>query len=256
MEACPMNEEIPPEGNAAPTEQVRTMFDRIAPVYDGMNAAISGFQEPRWRRRAVQAAELRPGMHALDVACGTGKVSADLLAAVSPGGNVLGVDFSPVMIQRAGSAFADRPGLRFVVGDALALPVEDGAFDAATIAFGMRNLPDYGKGFAEMRRAVRPGGRVICLEIARPRSRLGRAIQAWFDRVVPIIGRLAGQGGAYAYLVQSTKGYPSPERIAAIMADAGLERVRWAPLSGGIVTLHVGVRSLDGDVDGAATLAR
>jgi demethylmenaquinone methyltransferase / 2-methoxy-6-polyprenyl-1,4-benzoquinol methylase len=259
-----MNDQSPPRGNRAPPEQVRMMFDRIAPVYDGMNAAISGFQEQRWRRRVVRAAELRPGMHALDVACGTGKVSADLLARVSPDGGVLGVDFSPGMIERARSTFADRAGLRFVVGDALALPVEDETFDAATIAFGMRNLPDYGKGFAEMRRAVRPGGRVICLEIARPRTRLGRAVQAWFDRVVPIIGRLVGQGDAYAYLVQSTKGYPAPERIAAIMVEEGLERVRWAPLSGGIVTLHVGVRPRDGDMGGdtgddaagGATLAR
>ena len=104
---------------------------------------------------------------------------------------------------------------------ALALPVEDGRFDAATIAFGMRNLADYRQGFAELRRAVRPGGRVVCLEIARPRSRLGRAIQAWFDRIVPVIGRAVGQGSAYAYLVQSTRAYPAPEQIAVLMVEAG-----------------------------------
>lgn len=238
-----------PEGNPAPPAEIRTMFDRIAPVYDGMNAAISGFQEPRWRRLAVRSAALRGGMRALDVACGTGKVAADLQAAVALGGEVLGIDFSPAMIDRARQTFSDRPGLRFEVGDALSLPVEDGAFDAATIAFGMRNLADYRQGFAEMRRAVRPGGRVVCLEIARPTSRLGRLVQAWFDSVVPIIGRLVGQGGAYAYLVRSTKSYPSPERIAQIMTDVGLEEVRWTALSGGIVTIHVGLRS-------SATLAR
>ena len=240
-----------PSGNPSPPDQVRTMFDQIAPVYDSMNAAISGFQEPRWRRLLVEATDLAPGMRALDVACGTGKVSADLQAAVAPGGTVLGIDFSPRMVEWAKAAFRARPGLSFAVGDALALPVEDGQFDAATIAFGMRNLADYRQGFAELRRAVRPGGRVVCLEIARPRTRLGRAVQTWFDRIVPVIGRVIGQGGAYAYLVQSTRAYPSPDQIAALMADAGLAQVHWRPLSGGIVTLHVGVRPHNPDVPAA-----
>lgn len=229
------------EGNAAPPERIREMFDRIAGGYDGMNALISGFQEPRWRRRAVREAALGPGMRALDVACGTGKVAADLNLAVSPGGSVVGVDISTGMIERA-RARHGRTGLTFVVGDALALPVEDAAFDAATIAFGMRNLADYRRGFAEMRRAVRPGGRVVCVEIARPRRRLGRLIARWFDHVVPVLGRFVGQRGAYAYLVRSVRAYPSPERIAEIMQQAGLSDVRWFGLSGGIVTIHVALR--------------
>jgi demethylmenaquinone methyltransferase/2-methoxy-6-polyprenyl-1,4-benzoquinol methylase len=144
------------------------------------------------------------------------------------------------MIRVAKRRFADRPGLEFVVGDALTLPTEDGSFDAATIAFGMRNLPDYAKGFAEMARSVRPGGRVVCLEIARPRSRLARILQFWFDKFVPVIGRVAGQGNAYGYLVRSVKGYPGPDRIAEIMRDAGLEAVTWQGMSGGIVTIHIG----------------
>lgn len=232
------------EGNPAPPERIRDMFDRIAGVYDGMNTLISGFQEPRWRRRAVREAALGPGMRALDVACGTGKVSADLAAAVAPGGEVVGVDISPRMIDRASERY-QRPGLTFVVGDALALPVGDATFDAATIAFGMRNLADYRQGFVELHRAVRPGGRVVCLEIARPRRLLGRLIVRWFDRVVPIVGRLVGQGGAYAYLVRSVRSYPDPDRIAAIMAEAGLRDVRWTGLSGGIVTIHVGTRPLE-----------
>ncbi len=230
------------EGNAAPPERIREMFDRIADLYDGMNAMISGFQEPRWRRRAVHEAALRPGMRALDVACGTGKVAADLHRAVAPDGSVVGVDVSTRMIARARARFG-REGLTFVVGDALALPVEDGAFDAATIAFGMRNLADYQRGFAEMRRADRPGGRVVCLEIARPRRLIGRLIARWFDHVVPLLGRLVGQGEAYAYLIRSVRAYPSPERIAEIMESAGLSDVRWFGLSGGIVTIHVGIRA-------------
>lgn len=227
-------------GNAATASQVQVMFDRIARRYDLLNLIISAFQEPRWRRHLVDRAGLRPGGAALDVASGTGKVAADLHRRVQPGGQVLGVDLSPGMTAIAQRRCVGRPGLRYVVGDALALPTDDAAFDAATIAFGMRNLPDYRQGFAEMARSVRPGGRVLCLEIARPRSRLARFSRWWFDRVVPIIGRAAGQGAAYAYLVKSVRAYPAPERIAEIMREAGLVDVTWRALTGGIVTLHEG----------------
>jgi demethylmenaquinone methyltransferase/2-methoxy-6-polyprenyl-1,4-benzoquinol methylase len=233
-------EHTPSSGNSAPPERVAEMFDRISGVYDPMNLAISGFQEPRWRRHAVRETGLGPGGRALDVACGTGKVTRDLWRAVQPGGSALGVDFSESMIELATHRAAGDEGLRFVIGDALKLPVEDGAFDAATIAFGMRNLSDYRRGFAEMARAVRPGGRVVCLEIARPTSRLGKLIGRWFDSMVPLIGRLVGQGSAYAYLVRSTKEYPAPDEIARIMRSAGLREVAWYGLSFGIVTIHTG----------------
>lgn len=232
-------------GNAAPPEQVGAMFDRIAPVYDLMNLIISGFQEPRWRRRAVAATAVEPGMAAIDVATGTGKVAASLGDRVGDLGTVLGVDVSPGMIQRAQGAYRERSNLSFVTGDAMALPAPDATFDAATIAFGMRNLPDYRRGFAEMRRVVRPGGRVVCLEIARPNHLLARIARVWFERIVPVLGRLAGQGGAYAYLVQSVQNYPDPERIAAIMRDAGLVDVHWTPMTLGMVTVHVGTRPDD-----------
>lgn len=228
------------QGNAAPPERISEMFDRIAGVYDGMNLVISGFQEPRWRRRAVEAAALRAGGHALDVACGTGKVTRDLHRAAQPGGEALGIDAAPRMIEAAKARVHGVEGLRFEVADALGMPVEDDAFDGATIAFGMRNLADYGQGFSEMARAVKPGGRVVCLEITRPSSRVGRLIASWFDHIVPLIGRLARQGDAYAYLVRSTKSYPAPDRIAEIMTESGLTDVRWVAMSGGIVTLHTG----------------
>ena len=157
----------------------------------------------------------------------------------SPGGTALGVDFSERIIERARRRDG-QDGPTYVLGDALALPVGDATFDAATIAFGMRNLADYELGFREMARAVRPGGRVVCLEIARPRSRLGRLLQRWFDHVVPVIGRMLGLGGAYAYLVASTRDYPGPDEVAGIMADAGLGDVHWFGMSGGMVTIHVG----------------
>ncbi len=227
-------------GNAAAPTEVGAMFDRIGRVYDPLNLLISAFQEPRWRRRAVALAGLRPGGRAIDVATGTGKVAADLLRSAEPGGRVLGVDISPGMIGVAQRRNVSRPGLTFVIGDAMALPAEDDRFDAATIAFGMRNLPDYARGFAEMARVVRPGGKVVCLEIARPRSRPARILRWWFEHLVPVLGRIAGQGGAYAYLVRSVQGYPAPERIATIMSDAGLLGIHWVRMSGGIVTLHVG----------------
>jgi demethylmenaquinone methyltransferase/2-methoxy-6-polyprenyl-1,4-benzoquinol methylase len=228
-------------GNEATPAEIGAMFDRISRVYDSLNLAISLFQEPRWRRRAVALAALPPGGRAIDVATGTGKVAADLHLAAGPGGEVLGIDVSPGMIGVARRRHKGRPGLMFVVADAMSLPAEDGQFDAATIAFGMRNLPDYRRGFAEMARVVRPGGRVICLEIARPRGRLARMLRLWFERVVPLVGRLAGQGDAYGYLVRSVRHYPPPERVADLMRDVGLVDVRWFAMSGGLVTIHVGV---------------
>ena len=229
-------------GNAAPPVEVGAMFDRISGVYDVMNAIISGFQEPRWRRRAIAMAGVGVGDAVIDVATGTGKVAASLKDQVGPSGRVLGVDLSAGMIRRAGRAYARRPGMEFVVGDAMALPADDATFDAATIAFGMRNLPDYGRGFAEMCRVVRPGGRVVCLEIARPNGLIPRIGRFWFERAVPLLGRLVGQGEAYGYLVESVRNYPPPERIAAIMREAGLIDVAFVPMTFGMVTVHVGRR--------------
>jgi demethylmenaquinone methyltransferase / 2-methoxy-6-polyprenyl-1,4-benzoquinol methylase len=267
--------EIRPRGNAAPTPAVAAMFDRIARRYDAMNMLISGFQEARWRRRLVAATGLGPAMSAVDVATGTGKVATSLADVVGPFGRVVGVDVSQSMIALARSRAFDRVELQFVVGDAMALPLPDGGFDhgsapdgdptlagiepatgfeagdaagplrgfdAATIAFGMRNLPDYRQGFAEMRRVLRPGGVVACLEIARPRSLIGRFGRLWFERAVPWLGGAIGQGEAYRYLVESVRAYPPPEEIAAIMRDAGLVDVAWRRMLFGMVTLHTGRR--------------
>jgi demethylmenaquinone methyltransferase/2-methoxy-6-polyprenyl-1,4-benzoquinol methylase len=226
----------------ASSGEIGAMFDRIAPLYDGMNAVISGFQEPHWRRRAVAATNLGRGMAAIDVATGTGKLAGSLADRVGPFGRVVGVDVSAGMLERARAAGDDAPWLEFVIGDALALPSDDASFDAATIAFGMRNLPDYRRAFAEMVRVVRPGGRVVCLEIARPRSLAGRVGRLWFERAVPLIGRAVGQADAYRYLVASVRAYPSPPEIAALMRQVGMASVSWVPLSLGMVTIHVGQR--------------
>ena len=232
----------PQRGNSVAPGEVGATFDRIAAVYDPLNVLISGFQEPRWRRRLVAATGLQPGMSAIDVATGTGAVARDLGRAVGPTGSVLGVDISAGMVARAAAHAGTPAHVRYELGNAVALPVADGAFDAATIAFGMRNLPDYAAGFAEMARVVGPGGIVACLEIARPRTLIGRLGRLWFERAVPRIGALAGQGEAYRYLVASVRTYPAPAEIASIMRGVGLVDVRWQPLTFGMVTLHTGRR--------------
>jgi demethylmenaquinone methyltransferase/2-methoxy-6-polyprenyl-1,4-benzoquinol methylase len=229
-------------GNAASTADVEAMFDRLAPRYDVMNALVSVFQEPRWRRRVVELARLEPGMSAVDVATGTGKVAEGLADQVGVFGHVVGVDVSRAMIERARRANVDRIELEFVIGDALALPLESGAFDAATIAFGVRNLPDYAQGFAEMLRVLRPGGWVVCIETARPNGIFGRLAWLWFERVVPLLGRLSRVPDAYRYLVATARAYPEPRAIASMMTEVGFEEVRWTGLTFGIVTIHTGRR--------------
>jgi demethylmenaquinone methyltransferase/2-methoxy-6-polyprenyl-1,4-benzoquinol methylase len=235
-----------PAGNPARPAEVRAMFDRIAPRYEAMNTLMTLGLDAAWRRRAVRAARLAPGMRAVDVACGSGSLTRELARAVGRGGDVVGVDVSAGMLDvaRRRAARGDAPEPRYVEGDALALPVPDAAADAVTIAFGLRNMADYGRCIAEMGRVTRPGGRVVVLEIAEPSGRIGRILSAtWFGRIVPLLGRLAGDGDAYRYLPDSVRSYPGPDAIARLMEAAGLADVRWHRLPPGLVTLHVGRRA-------------
>ncbi len=217
------------------------MFDTIAPVYDRLNTLMTGGQDGRWRRAAVRAAGLRPGDAVVDAACGTGRLSAVLADAVGPFGRVVGVDLSEGMIERARSDYPDIVQLEFRVGNALALPFADESFDAATIAFGLRNLADFEAGFRELARVVRPGGRVVCLELTMPRPRLwGRMFHASFRRGAPIAGRLFGVPDPYRYLPTSLEGFPDADHLAAIMRRAGLGEVAFRRLGLGSVALHVG----------------
>jgi demethylmenaquinone methyltransferase/2-methoxy-6-polyprenyl-1,4-benzoquinol methylase len=217
------------------------MFDSIAPVYDRMNTLMTAGMDGRWRRQAVRATGLAAGGRALDVACGTGKLTAALARVVGPQGRVVGVDLSPAMLDAARLAFGEVPGVELVLGNALALPVEDDAFDAATIAFGLRNLSSYEDGFREMARAVRSGGRVVCLELSVPQSRLvGRLYKSSFRLVAPAMGALFRRRAAYSYLPTSVEGFPPAEQIAETMRRAGLLNVRFKRLALGAVALHVG----------------
>jgi demethylmenaquinone methyltransferase/2-methoxy-6-polyprenyl-1,4-benzoquinol methylase len=220
-------------GTLAP-EGVRMMFDRIAPIYDAMNRLMTAGLDQRWRRLTVAAVVSR-GDRVLDVCCGTGDLA---IAAHEAGADVTGLDFSERMLERARRK---QPGVAWVQGDALSLPFEDGVFDAATVGFGVRNLADLQRGLEELRRVLRPGGRVGILEITRPRGFLRHFYALWFDQIVPLLGKLLPGGAAYTYLPASVKRFPGPEELAAMMTGAGLADARFRLFAGGIVALHTGV---------------
>jgi demethylmenaquinone methyltransferase / 2-methoxy-6-polyprenyl-1,4-benzoquinol methylase len=220
-----------------PETQVRAMFDRIARVYDLMNSLMTAGMHHRWRERAADLARVGPGSRALDVATGTGDLAIELAGR---GAEVTGLDFSEPMLELArGKA----PGIEWVQGNALELPYGDGEFDAATVGFGARNFSDLGRGLAEMARVTRPGGHVVVLEITTPQKPpLSWFFRLWFDRVVPSLGRVAGDPDAYTYLPSSVRRFPGPRELAAEMAAAGLEDVRWVLTAGGIIAIHSGTR--------------
>jgi demethylmenaquinone methyltransferase/2-methoxy-6-polyprenyl-1,4-benzoquinol methylase len=219
--------------------QVRAMFDRIAGLYDLMNSVMTAGLHHRWRERAADLAALAPGDRALDVATGTGDLALELSRRVGPAGEVVGSDFSEGMLEHARRKGARAGNVRFEQANALALPYADGEFAAATAGFGARNFSDLAQGLREMTRVVRPGGRVVVLEITTPtRPPLSTFFRLWFDRVVPMIGR----DEAYTYLPNSVKRFPGPEALAAVMAGAGLTDIRWILTAGGIIALHVGTK--------------
>ena len=218
---------LPPEG-------VRSMFDRIAPVYDAMNRLMTAGLDQSWRRETA-AAVVRPGDRVLDVCCGTGDLA---LAAAEAGGHVTGLDFSAPMLERARRK---STGIDWVEGDALALPCIDGSFDAVTIGFGLRNLTNVEQGLAELRRVLGPDGRLAILEITRPRGVLAPFYRFWFDGVIPLAGKVLPGGSAYSYLPASVRRFPAPESLAKLLDEAGFAEIRWRLFAGGIVALHTGV---------------
>jgi demethylmenaquinone methyltransferase/2-methoxy-6-polyprenyl-1,4-benzoquinol methylase len=218
--------------------QVRAMFDRIARVYDLMNSVMTAGMHHRWRERAADLAAVGPGDRVLDVASGTGDLAIELARRVGPDGTVIGSDFSEPMLERARQKSA---AVTWEQANALDLPYPDDGFDAVTVGFGARNFSDLDRGLAEMTRVVRPGGRVVVLEMTTPRRPpLSTFFSVWFDRVIPLLGRIAGDPDAYAYLPSSVKRFPGPEALAGRMHAAGLDDVRWILTAGGIIALHVG----------------
>ena len=230
-----------PRSGTLTEPQVRAMFDRIAGFYDVMNTVMTAGLHHRWRARAADLAALGAGDSALDVACGTGDLAIALSQRVGADGEVIGSDFAQEMLERAR---AKAPALQWDLGNALDLPYASNRFDAATVGFGARNFSDLDRGLAEMARVVKPGGRVVVLEITTPREPpLSTFYSLWFDRIVPLIGRLTGEDEAYTYLPSSVKRFPGPEGLAAAMQRAGLREIRWILTAGGIIALHVGTKA-------------
>jgi demethylmenaquinone methyltransferase/2-methoxy-6-polyprenyl-1,4-benzoquinol methylase len=236
----------PQPGGAEFATQVNRMFDRIAGVYDRMNTTMTAGLDRRWRERAVDRLGPLDGARALDVCCGTGDLALELGRRVGPSGSVTGCDFSEPMLDlaRAKSTEHGAGNVRFEWADALELSYDGGSFDAVTVGFGVRNFADLDRGLAELARVLRPGGRLAILEITQPtRPPLSWFFGMWFDRVVPLLGALAGDSDAYSYLPESVKRFPPPEGLAARLAAAGLSEVRYLVLAGGIIAIHTATKA-------------
>jgi len=215
-------------------DSVRSMFDRIAPVYDVMNHVMTAGLDIRWRRLAAQAA-VRPRDRVLDAACGTGDLAiADRKAGAV---RVTGLDFSEKMLERA----RRKADLEWIHGDMLALPFAEGTFDAATVGFGVRNVADLELALRELRRVLKPGGRLAILEITQARGPLKPFFSLWFDRIVPLLGKVLPGGSAYTYLPESVKRFPTAEGLVELLVSSGFGEVEFRLLGGSIVALHTGV---------------
>jgi demethylmenaquinone methyltransferase / 2-methoxy-6-polyprenyl-1,4-benzoquinol methylase len=221
------------ETGRLPADGVRRMFDRIAPVYDVMNRVMTAGLDRRWRRITLDAT-VATGDRVLDACCGTGDLA---IGARRRGARVTGLDFSSAMLERARGKDA---GIEWVQGDALALPFEDGSFDAATVGFGVRNVDDLEAGLRELRRVLRDGGRLGILEITTPRGALAPFYRVWFDRVVPLLGKVLPGGAAYSYLPASVCRFPGPDELQALLERCGFDAVQYRLFAGGIVALHTG----------------
>jgi demethylmenaquinone methyltransferase/2-methoxy-6-polyprenyl-1,4-benzoquinol methylase len=234
--------ERPGAGAIKSDHDVRRMFGRIVRRYDLMNRLMTGGQDERWRKKAVRYARAAGSDAALDVATGTG----DLALALAGGGfrRVVGLDFAPEMIAAAEAKGRGCDGVEFLVGDAMALPFPDGTFDAVTVSFGLRNIRDYGGALREMARVLRPAGRLVCLELTPYRKPvLGRIFNAYFSRVVPMVGGwLSGDAEAYRYLPSSVAAFPDAVALAELMRQSGFARVEIERVGGGTVAIHVAVR--------------
>ena len=220
-------------GTLAP-EEVRGLFDRIAPVYDVMNRVMTAGLDRSWRRLTVEAV-VQPGDRVLDACCGTGDLA---VAAEREGGRVTGLDFSSQMLARARRKSTTIDWLQ---GDLLALPFADASFDAATVGFGVRNVGDLELALRELRRVLRPGGRLAILEITQPRGLMRSFFSLWFDRVVPLLGKVLPGGAAYTYLPASVRRFPDAEALVGALGRNGFDEVRFRLLGGTIVALHTAV---------------
>lgn len=230
-----MNEELP---------FVKEMFDKIAPRYDFLNRLLSARQDVMWRDQMVRAAGLSKGARVLDVACGTCDVGLEISSQLQGSASIIGLDFSFGMLRLGKKKLGDKKdrNICLVNGDALALPVKPGLFDAVFIAFGIRNIMNRKKAVQQFHKALKPRGRLVILELTTPSKGIFRQIYlAYFKRVLPLIGSLFSRhGNAYSYLPESVLKFPSPVTFAGMMKSQGFGQVRFKEMTFGIVTLFVG----------------
>ena len=227
-------------GQEARADRIRQMFDQVAARYDARNRLFSADRDHAWRRRAARSAALRPGQTALDLCTGTGKLAHELLPFVGRSGRVIGIDFSPAMLEVARRR---EPQVEFRLGDVTHLSEADGSVDAITIAFGLRNLVDRETALREMLRVLRPGGRLVILEFAPPRGFLLLVYRFYLSRVMPAVAglRSANEASAYRYLAETVQAFPQPAELARQLEDLGFA-VSVERMTLGIVALHVAVR--------------
>lgn len=231
---------LPTAGSPEP-EAVRSMFSGIAHRYDLLNLLLSLGQDQRWRRRAAQLTRAREGQRVLDICTGTGALAALLRRRVGPSGQVVGLDLTEAMVELARRRVAQ---VEFMVGDAGQLPFEPGSFDAASMAFGLRNLASHEQALSEVLRVLRPGGRVVILEFSTVSRLIEPGYWLYNRTVIPVLARaLLGRAGAYQYLTDSIAAFPPPLVVSRWLRQAGFERVRYQRLSLGIVAIHTGLKA-------------
>jgi demethylmenaquinone methyltransferase / 2-methoxy-6-polyprenyl-1,4-benzoquinol methylase len=232
-----------PTPGAPEKAAVRSMFDRIAPRYDLLNRLLSAGVDQRWRRASVDLLALPPGSRVLDVCTGTADLLVEFLRR-DPGHAGVGVDLSGEMLVRGARKLRQR-GLAgrsaLASGDAERLPLRDGRFDGALIAFGIRNVGEPATALREIHRVLRPGGRLVVLEFSMPGGPLGAAYRLYFERLLPrIAGLVSGDRAAYSYLPASVARFPDPAAFGRMMEEAGFTGVSWTRLTAGIAHLHRG----------------